>query len=375
MKTRGASADVVRAESDDFLMKKGIRVGVAGAVLLVVAGCGGKKGQTGGGRGTGGDVVLQVETVRVVARPFKDTLKATGTLQADEAVMLRPEIAGIIEEINFSEGDRVKKGTVLVRLRDNDLRARLERAQAQAKLAETENERQQRLVKSQAISRSEFDQAGSGLTVAQADVNLAAAELARTEVRAPFDGAVGLRSVSMGEYVSPTTDIASFRALDPLKLEVNVPERYGIYLREGLAVEFALAGLEGRFRSEIYAIEPGIDPLTRTVRLRARVPNAEGRLTPGAFVEAEIELEQIEEAILVPSLAVVPGLREEKVFVLENGVAVGRRVEIGVRTGNSVLVRDGLKPGDEVILSSILQLRDGTKVAAIPPQQKTTAPE
>ena len=344
-------------------------------LLNVATSCGRDGGSEGNARSGGGEVVLQVDTLRIEPRPFDEKLNATGSLQSDEEVMLRPERSGIVSEINFNEGDRVEAGRVLVRLRAEDLAAQVERTQAQLALAEREGGRQQALGQRQVISRSELDQAKVSSSVAQAEFDIAKAELAKAEVRAPFDGVVGLRSVSVGGYVSPTTDIASFRRLDPLKLELNVPERYGKYIKVGLPVEFSVAGTDDTFRGAVYAIEPGIDPVTRTIRLRARVPNPEGRLTPGAFVEAQLVLERIENAIIVPSLAVVPGLKEETVFVARDGKAEVRKVTTGIRTADAVLIEEGLQPGDEVITSSILQLRPGARISVSESRKPQAKPE
>jgi membrane fusion protein, multidrug efflux system len=318
-----------------------------------------------GGPGGRGEVVLQVETKRLEPQPFEERLVATGSLQADEEVMLRPERSGIVAEILFQEGERVEAGRELLRLRAEDIEAQVKRAEAQLQLATREGERQQTLGQRQAISRAELDQARSSLEVARAEFEIAKAEFAKTRVRAPFDGVVGLREVSVGGYVTPTTDIASFRRLDPLKLEMNVPERYSRYLRNGLPVQFSVTGAAEKFQGTVYAIEPGVDPVSRTIRLRAHVPNPDARLAPGAFVEAQLVLDRIENAILVPSLAVVPGLKEETVFVANNGTAEVRRVITGIRTADAVLIVEGLKPGEEVITSSILQLRPGTRVAPV----------
>lgn len=333
---------------------------------LALAACGRDEGKQ--PRRGGSDVVMQVETIRVTPQLFEETLTATGSLQADEEVTLRPEMSGIVDEIAFTEGELVEEGRVLVRLRAQDVVARAERAEAQLQLAQREAERQQSLGQRQAISRSELDQSKSSLEVARADFHIAKAELAKTEVRAPFTGVIGLRAVSEGGYVTPTTDIATFRKIDPLKLELNVPERYGRFIRPGLRVEFSVAGTDERFSGTVYAVEPGIDPITRTVRLRAHVPNPDRRLSPGAFVEAQLVLDRIENAIIVPSLAVVPGLKKETVFVVNNGVTEVREVNLGIRGADSVLIEEGLKPGDEVIVSSILQLRPGIRVAPVTPQ-------
>ncbi|MBA2431350.1 MAG: efflux RND transporter periplasmic adaptor subunit [Chthoniobacterales bacterium] len=337
------------------------RLGAATLLVCLLAACG-RGGDDAGPRG-GGEVVMQVETLRIAAQPFEEKLTATGSLQADEEVMLRPERSGIIEAIHFTEGEQVEEGRVLVKLRGEDLQAQVERMEAQLQLAQREGDRQETLAQRQAISRSEVDQAKSSVAVARAEVDLAKAELAKTEVRAPFSGVVGLRSVSVGGFVTPTTDIASFRRLDPLKLELNVPERYGRFIRPELRVEFSVAGTDQVFTGTVYALEPGIDEVSRTVRLRARVANPEGKLTPGAFVEAQLVLDRIEDAIIIPSLAVVPGLKEETVFVAKDGKAEVRKVTTGIRTADAVLIEEGLRPGDEIITSSILQLRAGARIA------------
>ncbi|CAN5668829.1 efflux RND transporter periplasmic adaptor subunit [soil metagenome] len=347
------------------------RTGPAIVLAVLLTGCG-RGGEAKGGGRAGGDVVMQVETLRIAPQPFEEKLSATGSLQADEEVMLRPERSGIVEAINFTEGEKVEEGRVLVKLRAEDLQAQVERAEAQLQLALREGDRQQTLAKNQAISRSEVDQSKSSVAIARAESDVAKAELAKTEVRAPFSGVVGLRSVSVGGYVTPTTDIASFRRLDPVKLELNVPERYGRFIRPELRVEFSVAGTDQVFTGTIYAVEPGIDEVSRTLRIRARVPNPEGKLTPGAFVEAQLVLDRIEDAILIPSLAVVPGLREETVFVANNGKAEVRKVTTGIRTADAVLIEDGLQPGDEIITSSILQLRPGARVA--PARARSDAP-
>jgi len=306
--------------------------------------------------------VLQVEIHEVETEPFQQTLGVTGSLQAKEQITLRTEMSGKVEEIHFEEGESVAEGDILLTLRNEDYQARLARSEAQLQHAEARVERLRRLIDTNAVSRADLDEAEASLAVASAEVNLAAAELNKTRILAPFDGVIGLREVSVGDFVDSNSAIASLSQLDPLRLEANIPERYQTYVRTGQEISFRIGGSPDAFAGIISAVEPGIDPGTRTIRLRATVPNPDGDLLPGSFVEGELKLDEIPAAILLPSLAVVPGLREEIVYVVEDGVATRRQVRVGFRTTDRVYIADGLEEGDEVITSGILQMRPGLRV-------------
>jgi len=238
----------------------------------------------------------------------------------------------------------------------------LARSEAQLQLAEATAVRTRRLIEGQAVSRADLDEAEAALLVARAEVDLARAELAKTMIHAPFDGVIGLREVSVGDFFDGSTGIATLRRLDPLRLEVNVPERYQASVESGQEILLRIGGSPEEFTGTVAAIDSGVDPSTRTIRVRAKVPNSDGLLRPGSFAEGSLVLNEIPDAILVPSLAVVPGLREELVYVVEDGKAVPRKVQIGTRTADRVHIANGLAPGDQVILSGILQMRPGLLV-------------
>ena len=186
--------------------------------------------------------------------------------------------------------------------------------------------------------------------------------LAKTEIRAPFAGILGLRRVSEGAFLSPQTRIVTLVQSDPMKLEFAVPERYAARYRPGDSVTFRVEGIEGERRASIYAIEPAVDPATRTVPMRATTPNADGRLLPGAFADVSVAVREVSDALTVPSIAVVPELGGKKLWVLENGAAQPRQVETGIRTGDRVEVTRGLQAGEAVIISGIQILRPGLAV-------------
>ncbi|MBP1654231.1 MAG: hypothetical protein H6Q28_787, partial [Bacteroidetes bacterium] len=178
----------------------------------------------------------------------------------------------------------------------------------------------------------------------------------------PFDGIIGLRYVSEGSYVSPQTRIASLQRTSSLKIDFSVPERYAGIVKPGQTIYFHVAGSDERATGAIYAVEPKIDPSTRTVMIRARAANPEGKLAPGAFAEVELVLREIPDAVMIPSQALVPDIEGHKVYVVEGGVARVRRVEIGLRTERDVQIVNGLRAADTVITTGILQLVPGAPV-------------
>lgn len=305
---------------------------------------------------------LPVNIYTLRPQPFSEIVSATGALEADEQITLRTEIAGVVEEIFFQEGQAMKKGQPLIRLRDDDQKATLARALAQKEYASNNAKRLQQLFEKKAISQADYDEAASQAKVAEAEAEVARVALEKTHVDAPFDGVVGLRSISFGAYLEAAAAIAEFRKLDSLKLDFSVPERYLPFLKEGLNVTFTVAGRGESFPAVVYAIEPGVDIRTRTVRLKARAAQPANPLLPGTYAQVKLELSRDPEALLIPSLAVLPSLKEETVYVLTDGKAQPRAITSRIRTGNAVLVADGLKAGDQVIISNLLQLRPGLAV-------------
>lgn len=304
-----------------------------------------------------------VEVIQVQSRPYRATLSATGTLRARESVNLQVERAGIVTEINFEEGKPVKAGALLLAIDDSELQAQLRRAQAQLELATAVEKRDRELVRSgNLISEAEYDRSLANLHVAQAEVELIKAQLQKMKIVAPFDAVVGLRNISKGAYVTPGTSIASLQDISALKLDFTVPERYLSQLRNAETVTYRVAGIVQSKKAKIDAIEPAVNVATRSLQIRAIAPNEGNQLLPGSFAEVEVLLDEIPDAILIPAIALVPGLKEQKVFVHRNGQVEERVVRVGLRTSDSVQIEDGLKPDEELVITGILQLRPGTKV-------------
>jgi len=303
-----------------------------------------------------------VDVVPVGPQPYRETLFATGSLVARETVQLQSERAGVVRSISFEEGNAVKAGEVLVAIDDSELRAHLARAKAQLDLAAATESRQRDLLKTRGISDSDYDQSQANLNIAKAEVALIESQIAKTQIRAPFDGVAGLRRVSVGAYLTPGTTLCSFQDISSLKIDFTLPEVYLPYLRSGQKVTFRITGRADKFEATILAVEPTIDVATRSLLVRATVPNEDTKLLPGSFAEVEVLLGEIPDAILIPAIALIPGLKQQTVFVHRDGKVEERKVQAGLRTSDSVQIIEGLKAGDELITSGILQLRPGMPV-------------
>ncbi len=307
---------------------------------------------------------LRVVMQEIVPERLTERLSTTGTVRANEQVELVSEISGKIERILLREGSRVKAGELLLKIDDSELQAQREREQLRLQLAERRERQKQQLRDDGVISEDEYDVALSEANVLRSSLRLIEARLVKTEIRAPFGGIVGLRYVSEGSYLSPQKRIATLQDVDSVKVDFSVPEKYASRMKVGSEIIFHVKGDGRPFTGEIYAIEPSVDADTRSLRLRARSPNPEGTLVPGAFADVELVVAEIDDALTVPSIAVIPELGGKKIFVLEAGKAQPRAVTTGIRTDQRVQITGGLSPGERVIVSAIQQLRPGLEVVA-----------
>jgi membrane fusion protein (multidrug efflux system) len=310
------------------------------------------------GKGAGGNKPLLTDAYVVKTTKLAQTIEASGTLQSNEEVEVKPEITGRIVGLYFKEGVNVKKGDLLVKIYDEDLKAQLQKLQLQQQLAKTTLERQENLLKINGISQQDVDVTRNQVSAYGADIDYTRTQLQKTELRAPFNGRLGLRNVSLGAIVSPTTVITTLQQIDPLKIDFSIPEKYRTAIKLGDAVDFRVAGDNNVYKGSIYAMDPKIDLATRTIRIRAIVPNA-GKLLPGAFARITISLRDMPEAIMIPSQAVIPGTRDKSVIVADSGKVKFVIIETGIRDENNVQVTSGLNIGDTVITSGIMQLRPG----------------
>lgn len=304
----------------------------------------------------------RVEVHTVVPERLAETLTTTGALYADERVEVVSEIAGKIDRILFTEGARVDAGDLLVAIDDRELSAERDRVSARLELAGRRAERQRQLYQDGLISDQDLDAAATEADALRAELRLIEARLAKTEIRAPFAGVVGLRRISEGAYLSPQTRVTTLLDTDPIKLEFAVPERYAAGFGRGDTVRFRVAGIAGERTATVYALEPSVDPETRTVPVRATSPNPDGALLPGSFADVTLTVREVADALTVPSIAVIPELGGKKVWVVEDGAAQPRQVDTGIRTGDRVEVTRGLAEGDRVIVTGLQLVRPGLAV-------------
>ena len=292
---------------------------------------------------------------------------AIGSLRADEAIVIRPEVAGRIDRIAFEEGQAVKKGALLARLDAAETRALVESSKVQANLDKQRLERAADLRKKGFISQQALDEAHSNYARALAKQREDEAKLAKSEIRAPFSGVAGLRQVSEGAYVAAGTDIARLDKIDQLKLDFRVPETFLGQLKPGLAVSVAVDAFpQASFPGKIYAIEPAVDEQTRTVLARARVANPELRLRPGMFARVQLTLGVRENAVWIPEEAIVPRGQESFVFRVVEGKAELVQVQTGTRKVGEVEIIKGLAGGDVVVTEGTQRLAPGMQVSIIP---------
>ena len=298
-----------------------------------------------------------------IVRPqlLKDEIQISGSLLPDEEVDLSFETSGKIIEINFEEGSFVKKGQLLAKVNDRPLQAQLQRLVSQLKLAEDRVFRQNALLERDAVSKEAYEQVKTELATLNADIDLIESNIAQTELRAPFDGVIGLRQVSVGTYASPSTIVAKLTKLSPLKVEFAVPERYANDVKIGAGLNFTLEGKLNTFHATVYARESKIDP-THTLTIRALYPNANSAVLPGRYASIKLNKDEIHDAIAVPSEAIVPEMGKDKIFLYKSGKAQPVEITTGIRTEAEVQVLQGLDVGDTIITSGTLQLRTGLAV-------------
>ncbi len=295
-------------------------------------------------------------------REFADQLSLSGSIEANEQVDIRSEVSGVVVSINFDEGTSVKKGQILFKVNDIELRAQLAQANTAQKLASENERRAKLLLEKEAISREEYDIASADFQSSRAQTQLIQAQIAKATVRAPFSGKIGLRSISEGTYVTPTTIVAKLVNTSIVKLTFSIPEKYAAMMKVGTNLSFTTAGSRDRFTAKVYAIEPEVDVATRTLRLRASAENSDGKLLPGTFANVLLPLEKIDDALLVPTEALIPIQNGKKIFVSRNGKAEEIVVETGARTDRDVLITSGLKAGDTVLTSGVMSLKNGAPV-------------
>ncbi|MCD6066999.1 MAG: efflux transporter, family, subunit [Bacteroidetes bacterium] len=301
----------------------------------------------------------------VIARKMAlaDRVYTTGRVGAFNEIDITPETAGKVTAIYFKEGENVSAGADILRINDADLQAQLQKSKIQVKLAEQMLERLAKLKTINGVSQEEYDIQENQLNTLKADQSLILAQLAKTTIKAPFSGMIGLKNISLGSYVSPSQVVASLVQVKPLFLEFSLPEKYSALLKKGDKVSFSYQ--DGKeLDATIYAFEPKIDEATKTLRARAKYEGADN-FYPGSFVKVFVNIGEGTSSIMIPTQSVIPILKGEKVFVAKDGVAKEVKVITGIRTEDMIQVTEGIQEGDTVLTTGLLAVKKESKLKLI----------
>jgi membrane fusion protein (multidrug efflux system) len=332
------------------------------AVLLILKFNSGGPGMQGGIGGPGMGSPVPVKAHILKPQKLDNNVITNGTVLANESVDLKCESSGKVTHIYFKEGTQVNKGDLLLKINDEDLQAQLLSAKSALQLSQDNFERQKSLFEKQGISQQDLDIAQNDLNSKKANVALIKAQIDKTEVHAPFQGIVGLRYVSEGSFVNSSSTIASLQDIDPIKIDFSIPEKYAGYVSKGDMITFTVSGNSKTYSGTVFAVEPQIDQETRTLKVRAIAPNAKGEILPGSFADVTLILKEITDALMVPTQAIIPILKGQKVYLYKNGIVSQVEVNLGIRTDTDVQLTSGVITQDTVITTGVLQIMPGVPV-------------
>ncbi len=298
----------------------------------------------------------------VVASPTTNNISVSGTIMSDQEVTLQSQISGLVTKVYFSEGSHVQKGDLLVKIDDSQFQAQMQKDEVAKQLDEITEARQKKLLAINGISEQDYDIALNTLNSVIADMKLIQVSINYTNIVAPFDGTIGLKNISDGSYVTPSTVIANLEEVTPIKIDFFVPEIYLSKLQKDETIDFTVSGSTNQFKGKIYAIDPKVDMSTGSVHVRAITDNKDGLLLPGQFANISIILNHVDSALMIPSEAIIPKTIGQSVYMAKNGKAHTVDVTIGIRTDSTVEITKGLHAGDTIITDGTMLISNGTSV-------------
>jgi membrane fusion protein (multidrug efflux system) len=293
----------------------------------------------------------------------ENIIRTPGSILANEEVELRTEIPGRVVHLGFREGTYVVKGTVLVQIDDSELNAELRKNQAQLRIAAEDEKRKKELLAIKGVSQEVYDQALSTLEGLQADIDLTNSQIRNSKIIAPFNGTIGLRYISEGAFVTTGDKIATLVQTNPVRIEFDVPEKYASLIHSAMDVIFTIAGSDKTYSAKVFAFEPMIDETSRTLKVRARTANNDGKLIPGSYADLTIDLQKINDAIMVPTQVIIPSLNKQNVFIIKNNRAKFTEIVTGIQTDKMIQITKGVTAGDTIAMTGILALKDNMPVA------------
>lgn len=291
-----------------------------------------------------------------------NTLQLNATTLSNEETSIYSEIPGRIEKILFKEGQFVKSGQLLVKIDDSELQAQLQKAKARLDYLKNFEGRQKELFNREGISKETYENALSELKMQQAEVKLLETKIEKTNIKAPYSGKVGLRHFSKGAFINQSSEITKIYSINPIKIEFAIAQKYSNEIRKDRKIKFSIPPSDHEYTAKIYAIEPSIDPATRSIIIRAIGQNPKGEIMPGAYAEIDLPVSETTNAMMLPSQAIIQDISGAKAYVYQSGKAIAKNVETGIRTSDEIQITDGLSIGDTVICTGIIQLRGGQDV-------------
>jgi membrane fusion protein, multidrug efflux system len=293
---------------------------------------------------------------------LSDDVELPGTLVANETAEVHPEISGRVVYLNINEGRYVAQGTVLARLFDGDLQARLKKLRVQLAMAQTTEQRQAKLLAIESIPKQDYDMALLNVNTIKADMEILQVDIGKTIIRAPFSGRLGLKNISKGAYITPATNIATLHQVSTMKVDFALPEKYLTAIKERQLVHFITPGNSKKYIATVEVTNPQITETNRSLTVRARVQNPDAALLPGGFAQVSLSFEPDAAALVVPTQAIIPQAKGKKVVRYENGVAKFTDVTTGLRDSATVQVTSGIKEGDTILVTGLLSIKPDAKV-------------
>jgi len=291
-----------------------------------------------------------------------EPIQLPGSLLPMEETEIHTEVSGRVVGLYINEGASVNKGSLLVKLFDGDLQAQLKKLEVQLQIAQKTEERNNELLKLNGISQQDYDLSFLQVSNINADIELMKTSIAKTEIRSPFSGKVGFRNISTGAYVTPATIITSIRQVNLLKLQFSVPEKYSSKIKMGQMIAFSTEGGNKKFLAKVYATESIVSETTRGMNVRCFVQQGDASLVAGAFAKVDMDFARNDNAILVPSQAVLPQARGKKLILYKDGIAKFVDVQTGIRDSANIEIISGVTPGDTIVTTGLLGLRPDAKI-------------
>ncbi|MBI1222622.1 MAG: efflux RND transporter periplasmic adaptor subunit [Bacteroidetes bacterium] len=332
-------------------------------LTMALAACGGEEANKGAATGSKG---LNADIYVVHPEKLDETINVTGSVIPNEQVELKSEESGRLMKISFKEGSHVSKGELLFQIDDRDFQAQAKNIQVQLNLAKSELKRNRELLEAQAISQETYDVSYNKVESLDAQLELLKVRIDRCQIRAPFSGRIGLRMVSEGAFISVGQTLVSLVQENPLKIEFEVPEIYSTRVHTGMQLTAMRAGSDDSLNASIYAYDAQINSGNRNLKVRALDEANKSHWLPGSFVKIRLALEEMDEAILIPTQSLVPELNGQKVFAVKNGVIESIQVKTGIRLSDKIQITEGLQEGDSILTTGILQARNGMLVQVNP---------